>query len=195
MELEQKYLVRDWGTMDEARRVLSALAQVTQSKTQEQHDCYYDTEDLGLLRRGASLRIRRKKDRYTLTIKTGGDRTEGRFCREEQEFPLNRPDPELCRAAILSAFPDLRADCSFHPTAQVDNCRTTLLLDGLVEGALDQVTYFCLPNGENTELQLELEVVADGGEELLDRLIQALRTVPGLTPMTESKYQRAMRER
>ncbi len=192
MELEQKYLVLDAETMNQARLLLSTLASVARTQTKAQHDVYYDTRDLSLLRRGASLRVRRKGTQYTLTIKSGGDRADGRFCREEQEFPLRLPDPELRREAILSAFRDLPANCTFRPVAKVENQRTTLLLDGTVEAAFDRVTYPQSAAPEQEELQLELEVVAEGGEPLLDRLVQALRSVPGLTPMTESKYQRAM---
>lgn len=192
MELEQKYLVLDAETMNQARLLISTLAPATRSQTKVQHDVYYDTRDLALFHRGASLRVRRKGTQYTLTIKSGGERTDGRFCREEQEFPLRLPEPELCREAILSVFRDLPADCTFRPVAKVENQRTALLLDGKVEAAFDRVTYPQSAAPEETELQLELEVVAEGGEPLLERLVQALRSVPGLTPMTESKYQRAM---
>ena len=192
MELEQKYLVRDEEALSEARLLLSTLALAEGPECGVQHDVYYDTRDLSLLHRGASLRVRRKGTRYKLTIKGGGGRTDGRFCRTEQEFPLRLPDPELCRSAILSAFPDLPADCGFRPVAWVENQRTTLLLDASVEAALDRVTY---PPSGGRELQLELEVTGSGGEALLDRLVQALRSVPGLTPMTESKYERAMSRR
>lgn len=192
MELEQKYLVLDPEAANRARLLISTLAPVTRTQTKAQHDVYYDTRDQALLRRGASLRIRRKDTKYTLTIKSGGDRNGGRFCREEQEFPLRLPEPELRREAILSAFRDLPANCTFRPVAKVENRRTTLVLDGKVEAAFDRVTYPQSAAPEEEELQLELEVVAEGGELLLDRLVQALRSVPGLTPMTESKYQRAM---
>lgn len=192
MELEQKYLVRDEEAMNEARLLLSTLAPAGQPEHGEQHDVYYDTRELFLLHRGASLRVRRKGNRYRLTIKEGGGRAGGRFCRPEQEFPLRLPDPELCRSAILSAFPELPANCGFRPVAWVENRRTTLLLDGKVEAALDRVTYALGGAPTGGELQLELEVTGEGGEALLDRLVQALRSVPGLTPMTESKYERAM---
>lgn len=192
MELEQKYLVLDAETMNQARLLLSTLAPVAQTQTKAQHDVYYDTRDLSLLRRGASLRVRRKGTQYTLTIKSGGDRAEGRFRREEREFSLRLPDPELRREEILSAFRDLPANSTFRPVAKVENQRTTLLLDGTVEAAFDRVNYPQSATPEEVELQLELEVAAEGGELLLDRLVQALRSVPGLTPMTESKYQRAM---
>lgn len=192
MELEQKYLVLDTDTMNRAGALLASLAPAAQPQEKEQHDVYYDTRDLDLLHRGASLRVRRKGKQYTLTIKDSGSRTDGRFCREEQEFPLRLPEPELCREAILSTFRDLPANCTFRPMARVENRRTVLLLDNAVEAAFDHVTYPQSSAPEREELQLELEVVSEGGEALLDRLVQALRSVPGLTPMAESKYQRAM---
>ena len=192
MELEQKYLVENEEAMSEARLLLSTLVPASRPEPKAQHDLYYDTRDLDLLNRGASLRVRRKGTEYLLTIKDGGGRRDGRFCRSEQEFPLRLPDPEFCRPAILSAFPDLPANCDFRPMVGVENQRTTLLLDGKVEAALDRVTYTQGGTPTGGELQLELEVTGAGGEALLDRLVQSLRSVPGLTPMSQSKYQRAM---
>lgn len=192
MELEQKYLVEDEDAMGKARLLLSTLVPASRPEDKAQHDLYYDTRDLALLNRGASLRVRRKGTRYLLTIKDGGSRQDGRFCRAEQEFSLRLPDPEFCRPAILSAFPDLPPNCDFRPVVGVENQRTTLLLDGRVEAALDRVVYTQGGAPTGGELQLELESVGEGGEALLEQLVQALRSVPGLTPMSESKYQRAM---
>lgn len=192
MELEQKYLARTEDALTQALCLLQVSCTVSQRTTKIQHDVYYDTPDLLLFRRGASLRVRRKGKRYTLTLKDAGRRTAGRFSRREEEYPLHLPDPDLKRDTILNVFPCLPANAVLRPTVEVENTRTVLLLNGVVEAAFDHVTYARGGAPVGTELQLELESVADGGEGLLDELGTVLRPVRDLVPLTASKYQRAM---
>lgn len=184
MEVEFKFLaekrtqiewvahaVQDWGW------------KVTQTGRAIINDTYYDTPDRDLLAAGDSVRRRAEKGQLKVTVKTGKTTEDGLFRREEWEKPLAEVGQNyFAQKGLIS-------------TLHVHNTRRTFALtkgDCEVELALDLVGYRFPGRPAARDFQVELELKSETGAEEFMRLGEAVKKLPGLTPATQSKYQRGM---
>lgn len=199
IELEQKYVVdspRPWVIEAELLALMRRGGYaVTFLAEGLQEDTYYDTPEDSLLLEDSSLRLRRKGEGCTLTIKLPLEQQGATFVRREEELVLgSNEDPG---AFVAQCLPRLALP-ALAPVAQVENLRRTYEVAGVAgcrfELAFDDVT-FLAPNTGRTarERQVEIERVT-GTEGDLARLVGATAgRIEGLHGLTDSKYQRARR--
>lgn len=192
MEIEGKYLAESLAVLRQAEQFLTNMTAADEKKSCVQTDIYYDTRGGVLASSGASLRVREKDGKRKLTIKGPARREGARFDREENEFPLRSPNWEEQKEAVFRLLPMLPLNSRLFDALTVENSRRTYLLDGKVEAAFDTVHYRRGHAYVGPDYQLELEVKAEGGEELLEKLMAAMAAITGLTAMEQSKYQRGL---
>ncbi|WP_312642370.1 CYTH domain-containing protein [Hydrogenoanaerobacterium sp.] len=202
IELEKKYYFTDCVIFTRTETFLNNQSDfaVANLGEQLQTDTYYDTAE-GVLRTAkASLRIREKSGRYTLTVKSppnkSGDGTQP-LEREEAELELESSSLDEQIGFILKHLNFFDGKASFSPCLTIKNKRSTFLLKGInavLEMVFDQVTYENPVKKTAREYQIEIELKSGGTgkEELLQFADSLERNVSGLIPTQDSKYQRGM---
>ena len=154
---------------------------------------YFDSADRKLTKAGFSLRVRQivnGAQGYRQTVKSDGN---GTFRRQEWEWFLDGPQPDLGRLAEVPAFPLQAAPlATVKPLFSTEVTRTTFTLrpvpGSTVEMALDDGAVVASCGSEPLrELELELK---QGDPGVLVRLaLELLETAP-LSLFNESKAQR-----
>jgi inorganic triphosphatase YgiF len=190
LELEIKLLVPAGMEAElEAHPALAAPAETRQETT-----TYFDTEAGDLAQRGASLRIRRRGNRLTQTLKLRG--AGGPFARGEWEWPVEQEEPALDRLAETPAAPWLGGLGPLRPAFTTEVRRSIRLLrrDGaVVEACLDRGEIRAgAAREEVRELELELK---EGPAAPLYRLAAELQAAFPLTLGAEAKSERGWRLR
>lgn len=178
MELELKYIMVDATAEGVLATVLADGWHITESREISQRDVYYDSPELSVKKAGNSMRLRYCEGEVLFTKKTALTCKDGLFRREEEEYPVSAPPPELD---------------GLGPVLTVDNRRNIYLIekDGcVVELAFDLVTYRADGKEAGPERQLEVELKSQTDLPALEELAVKLIALPGIIPMTTSKYDR-----
>lgn len=201
MEIEAKYSILDERTYG-ALKHLPQLAEfsVTEGETYHLHDVYLDTDDHRILAAGYACRQRLEAGRFTLTLKRLSTSQGSIHRREEIKWATHEapgPDPSQwpenpVRGRVLA----LNGNRPLSPLFALDQDRHLHVLrseDGRVvaELALDRV-YIGADKASQHFLELEVELIGEGTEEDLDRIVAALGDVAGLAPQPTSKFERAL---
>ncbi len=201
MEIEAKFGIPDERTF---RRLLEtttlagfSLSEATLIKL---HDRYLDTAGRAILAGGYACRLRRQDGRTLVSLKGLGGAAGAVHRRAEYQVELTDPlppqewPPGQARDLALS----LGGGEPLLPLFELEQTRhCRLLYDGdraVAELALDRVEVYGadLRRPTISFLELEAELLADGSEEDLHRLVADLQTVWGLTPEPRSKFERAL---
>ena len=170
----------------------------------EIHDIYLDTKDRFLLKKGASLRCRRKDDRLRVTFKSSPFLQGNRLVRDEWEQEVSRGEfqallhtgrvPGFCASAVQG----LVGEKALSPVLALRNHRKVRSVvhnhRGLVaEMSLDDLLF--IRNGkEDPCFGIEVELKGEGEEADLEILSKELRKrFPELEPDTETKFEKGMR--
>lgn len=174
-----------------AVKALTGAFPASEANVSQLHAIYFDTPTRALRDAGYSLRIRRKGDVYTQTLKFRGDG--GLFQRDEWEAEVPGPelDLSLLTAASLGA---VIGDQALEPAFTVDVERRIHVWtqkDLEIEVAIDVGSIHA---GDRSEpiAELELELIRGSARTLFD-LGRALLSVGQLTPLFESKSERGFR--
>jgi len=202
LEIEEKLQVHSSRVFDRIRQDGHvARLPIKRGRLVLQHDTYLDTPGGLLYREGASLRLREKDGRVSLTLKTP---VEGARVRNEEEDFLTAEQADDARGGMLhrvssavatsavaySGTPDLIPILSAH------NQRETWHLtshSGCAKLCFDWVRYTSAlpsvdaPAAEEYELEVELQ---QGPRSLVAEVAQSLSRRYGLVPRTQSKYAR-----
>ncbi|MFS8980668.1 CHAD domain-containing protein [Cupriavidus necator] len=117
---------------------------------------YFDTPELDLRRRNASLRVRNDGDHLVQTLKSVGERGAGMFQREEYESPVAGWQPDTMKlhelvpkgACVRGIFDADGLDQRLAPVFSADISRTVVPLK--------------LPEGDEIELAIDRGVVSAG---------------------------------
>ncbi len=172
LEREHKFLIEgDFPEVGKLREACRASGlELRLSTPRDQHDVYYDTPDLRLLRAGAALRIRRFGDEVLATYKTAGEVRGSFHAREEIEQPYSAPWPADI-ASRLAAFGVLN---TVGPLVALSTRRKRYLLWGARE---DQ------DNAALAELSLDDVTVSHGDRQVHFRELEleAAPTLPDAT--------------
>ncbi|MFP4345344.1 MAG: CHAD domain-containing protein, partial [Anaerolineales bacterium] len=198
MEVEAKFKVPD-------AEVFSQLQVVTQlehfdlgapqSFTVE--DTYLDTEKRHLWRGGYALRRRLEGRGILMTLKALGGGTRPIWHREELEILLLNEKPPVYwpTSEIRSRLLDLTEGASLDPLFSL---RQKRIVRPILEErrriailSLDEVSMVQRSQRERF-LALELELVTEGAEGALERLVTLLAERWQLVPATQSKFERAL---
>jgi triphosphatase len=150
---------------------------------------YFDTSDRALKKAGFSLRIRHRldDDSYVQTVKSAGN---GNYQRQEWEWPIGAPRPDLGRLAEVSGLPDVGSDDSRLRALFRTEVRRTKLVVTPAAGTKIELAHddgaIVAGNGSAplSELELELKV---GPQEALFRFGLELLQVAPLALVAESK--------
>jgi triphosphatase len=163
--------------------------------TRRTYTVYYDTPELALRDRGATLRLRRVGSSWTQTLKLSARVEAGLHQREEIEtrVPTQRLNYEVLRrspAGDLFADPDLPRKLA--PVFVIDVKRTTRQLETIPGSRIE----FCLDRGtisagnvQRPISEIELELKAGSPVHLIDLALALVREVP-LRPEFASKAER-----
>lgn len=199
MEIEAKFAVPNRETYRGLLRLreLAGYTLIPTASTQVT-DRYFDTADGRLLAAGYACRLRAEGGSALATLKGLGGAQGALHRREEQEVQLDAwtPDvtawpPSPARDLALT----LSGGAALQPLFGLEQHRTRAdVVDGarrVAELSLDAVRAVI---GRRPALyyELEMELKAEGTEEDLTRLAQALSAEYGLKPETRSKFERAL---
>lgn len=208
-EIELKYLVRDdavfraWLESDWARDLGDVT--VSEAKTAEVEDVYFDTPHRALDRHGFGARLRRRGHRVTLTIKSAGRSTvtvpggtiPSRALRRriELEGPASmRLDPDAWPESPARELVDeLRGAARLRPLFTIRQRRHERKVsapDGIALFTLDEVEVHAGRTVAGAFTALEVEA-SDGREGLLHRLATVLESSGLVTPEPRSKEELA----
>jgi triphosphatase len=165
MEIELKLLLAPGDLRKVGRHASVAALRAGRGHTDRLISVYYDTPGAALARAGVALRVREARGRWVQTVKGDGASAAGLHSREELEWRLARPEPDIARltgtpfealfsSATVSGHlaPVFRTDFVrvVRPLAWPDGTRAELALDhGSVRagGRTDPIS----------ELELELQ--------------------------------------
>jgi CHAD domain-containing protein len=201
MEIEAKYSILDERTYRALEHLphLAGFA-VTEGETHHLHDEYLDTTAHHLLAAGYACRKRSEAGRFTLALKSLGT-ADGSVHRREEIKWATREDPGAAPGRwadnpLRDRLLDLIGERTLIPLFALEQERHLHLLrsdDGRVvaEFALDRV---CVGAGEVSQrfIELEVELIKEGGEQDLNRIVTALGEIAGLAPQPTSKFERAL---
>lgn len=198
-EIELKLRVQPAG-LPQLRAALTRLAGGARARPAKLTSLYFDTPHLSLLQAGAALRVRRpaglaQPRRWVQTLKGGGAVHGGLHVREEQEWPVARPLPDLTK--LKPAAPDLPwSDIApqLMPVFSTEFQRSLwrIIHQGSeIEAALDRGM---VHSGERQEdiLELELELKAGQPAALYGLALELAAQLP-LAPDPVSKAERGYR--
>jgi HD superfamily phosphohydrolase/uncharacterized protein YjbK len=208
IEIEKKYYVKNKQAFEEVQTFLrSSFSDFIKEKdTIGQSDTYYDTAAKLLYSSNRTLRIRKVSSNYTLTIKvptrplSSTEQPNRQNERFEYEKPIENCSLESARDYISKYVPEFTQTdhYQFIKTLEITNHRKKICLDKnniVFEVAFDDVTFNNpLTNKQHHEFQIEIELKSDfihrvNLKHLTDQIEQSIK---GLTPTTESKYERGL---
>jgi inorganic triphosphatase YgiF len=95
MEIELKLLLAPGDLPRVGRHASVAALRAGRGRTDRLTSVYYDTAHGALAHAGVALRVREVRGRWVQTVKGGGASAAGLHAREEQEWRLPSPDPDL----------------------------------------------------------------------------------------------------
>lgn len=174
MEIELKLLFSPEDLRQAGRHPAVTALRAGRGRTDRTVSIYYDTPDAALAKAGAALRLREVRDRWVQTVKSGSGAAAGLHEREEREWRVAGPQPDLGRLARtpfaeLFASPHIAGRLApvfrtefervIRPLAWPDGTRVELALDhGSVQA------------GERAEpiSEMELELKAGDATRLFD---------------------------
>lgn len=190
-ELKLRVQVTD---LPRIRATLTRLAGGVSARHVKLTSLYFDTPHLSLLQAGAALRVRRVGRRWVQTLKGGGSVQGGLHVREEQEWPVPRPLPDLTKLkpAVGLSWSDIGPQLVPVFSTVFQRSLWQISYQGSeIEAALDRGIVQC---GERQEdiLELELELKA-GAPAVLYQLALELAAVAPLAPDPVSKAERGYR--
>lgn len=214
LEIEAKFRVTDPELLGVIRHIsaLAARYPLVNPDSVRNEDTYFDTDDLKLARHGKTLRVRAFPDRTQVTFKSSDQNKPGDlFQRTEIQSDANRltadfsvldPDalPDDVAAAVHAA---IKRHDSLRPIVRLSQTRETRDIaradasDVLGELSIDHVDVF-RPAGEHDWQSaggfdaVELEGAEDVTAGELEPLAEELGRVPGLSPDSLNKVQRAL---
>lgn len=199
MEVEAKLSIPDEQTF---QRLLEATSLAGYSQKEPKllhlHDQYLDTAEGGILAGGYACRIRQQDDLVLATLKGLGTVSGAIHRRLEHEVELPHPLPpqhwpaSAARDLALRLggreplVPLFEAEQSRHRSSLCDGDRLVAELN------LDRVRLFRESATAATYLELEVELVHGGSEELLVQIAQELQSEWGLQPQNRSKFERGL---
>ena len=195
-EIELKLLIEPEDISSFRRlSILKEWAQGAKPVTRTYLSIYYDTADLALLKAGMALRVRRVGRGWSQTIKGGGQVQGGLHQRQEWEYPVASPEPDLGvikDTAFAAELNRIIGKEKLLPVFATEFRRTIWNLafsgGGLVEMALDQGE---VRSGQHSEpiSEVELELKGGASNSLYDIALALLEKVP-LVPGSVSKAER-----
>jgi inorganic triphosphatase YgiF len=183
VETELKFLL----TEDAARR-LAAL----EGEEQDLVSTYFDTAGFDLLKRRATLRLRRQGEGWTQTLKAEGENAASRF-EDERESRDGRLDPAAFskRAVQIAGLKSIRGLAPVFETRIRRRARRVPQGGSIIELALD-LGEIEAGGGSAPVRELELELKSGAVEDLLDLAREHLRA-GGLSLSFTSKAERGYR--
>ncbi|RPF48597.1 CYTH domain-containing protein [Hydrogenoanaerobacterium saccharovorans] len=197
VELEKKYCITDSTAFYWVEDFLRAQENyaVTCLGEQMQTDTYYDTPSDELKNANVTLRIRKKANGSTLTIKCplphNGDSSFSE--RIEIEHEIANDALQEHKEFLQEHLGFLNLESFFEQQLIIKNKRKTFLLKSktaVLEMVFDRVTYEDAVGKTAYECQLEIELKS-GCKEELQQLCAALeQKVCSLIPTKQSKYNR-----
>ena len=171
---------------------------VSPLKTQNVHDVYFDTAERHIWNAGYAFRRRERPDGTLITLKAlqGGDKAVKR--REEMEVFIPRdetPDTEAFGALhqrVHTLTEGRNLNPLFHLRQQRTKRRAMMETCDVAELSIDEV-YLVDKKAQRqkTFRVLEIELLSDGTEEELDRIIQLVQDRWHLEPDPKTKLERA----
>jgi CHAD domain-containing protein len=204
VEVEAKFIIPDESTLQRLLETVSLAGFALGEETvTEIHDRYLDTEDGALLMNGFSCRLRRENHHYIATVKGLGSVSGAIHHRAEYETDLPEPSrpvswpPSTARELVLR----LSGGKPLVPLLEIKQTRhRRVLQEGqrpVAELVLDRVRFQrgrCRDEDRDEEITLELEVelLPDGGEGDLRRIALELEGRWGLPPQPRSKFERGL---
>ena len=199
MEIEAKFRVPNREVHRELLRMQSIAGYtIVRLKRVEVVDRYYDTADGRLLAADYSCRLRTQDGQVIATLKGLGTSPDGLHRRDEREvllpsLLLDPADWPVSPARELAL--DLTKGASLQPLFDLHQSRVKAnLMDGarrIGEWSLDEVRAV-VGRRPAFYYELEIELGPDGKESDLERVAEALKSGPGLTPEPCSKFVRGL---
>lgn len=194
-ELELKYLT------DKDFNIISLLSLLTKNgfsivnmQNVTNTDIYFDSPNKDLLKKSATLRIRKTNDKYFATFKYP-IKEDTKYC---ERIEMERELENNTFASLLNIFNDIQYDltniCPF-PTISIINHRYEIFLkNGEITIALsyDDVTY-SKDDIQEKETMVEIELKEGTNYELLDDIDDLIVNKLGLIPTKENKYERGLK--
>ncbi len=193
-EVELKLRVQA-ADLPQIRAALTRLAGAVRARQAKLTSLYFDTPHLTLLQGGAALRVRRVGRHWVQTLKGGGAVQGGMHVREEQEWPVPRPLPDLSKlmpAALGLPWPDIAPQLVPVFSSVFQRSVWRINYQGSeIEAALDRGAVLA---GERQEdiLELELELKTGQPAALYALALELAAWVP-LAPDPVSKAERGYR--
>ncbi len=199
MEVEAKFSIPDEQTFQTLLGATSLAGySLKEPALLHLHDQYLDTEGGSILAGGFACRIRQQDDLTLATLKGLGTVSGAIHRREEYEVELPRPLPpqHWPASAARDLALRLRGNEPVVPLFEAEQSRhRSRLFDGerlVAELNLDRVRLFRESATAATYLELEVELVQGGSEELLIQIAQELQAEWGLQPQSRSKFERGL---
>jgi CHAD domain-containing protein len=201
MEIEAKYLVRDPRRLAVAlsRGRLGAL-RLSEAKKEDFEDIYFDTGDRRLLSEGNTLRLRVRKRRRTLSLKSTGGSEGALHRRREMEVDIpvgtDPADPRSWpKGALARQVSRAAAGAHLVRIAEIHQrrVRRNALRAGraVAEISLDRVT-LRRDRRAATHTELEVELLRGGSEADVEQIVALLSPLARLEPLSTSKLERAL---
>ena len=199
MEVEAKFTIPDEETFQQLLEATSlARFNLIEPVLLDLQDRYLDTEAGAILAGGYACRIRRQNGITLATIKGLGTASGAIHHRIEHEVALPQPlppqqwPPGHARDIALRLSDGEPLDLLFeisqarHRRHLCDGDRTVAELN------LDRVRLHRGMETGATYLELEVELLPGGSEEILAQLVKELQAEWGLLPQSQSKFERGM---
>ncbi|WP_340820734.1 CYTH domain-containing protein [Methanolobus sp. WCC4] len=194
MEIEAKFIVSERDLFDSLMNIDQIEGfDVQDAVVKEFRDTYLDTVDMAIYGSGFSFRCREKPGKVVYTIKSLKSSGSLIHMREEVEFsmpeklPVRQWDNCVLRKRVL----EMIGSGELYPLFTVEHKRTDLKVMGptgqIAELSFDDVTIACDDN-EKSYLELEVELMGEGKEEVLHRIAEFFRDEIGLTVGSSSKF-------
>ncbi len=201
MEVEAKFAIPDEQTF---RRLLETAVlagfSLGEGTVVRLYDLYLDTAAGAIRAGGFACRLRREGTRYLATLKGLGGVSGAVHRRVEHQVKLSEPLPpwdwpsSAARDLVLPLLEDepitllFEIDQSRHSRSLLQGERVVASLSLDPVCICPRVPY---PRAD-TYLELEVEMLPDGSEADLHRLVDALESEWGLVPETRSKFLRGL---
>lgn len=200
LEIEAKFAIPDEATFRQLGRV-RALAgyALSAGRTDTLTDTFLDTPSRAIRSAGYYLRQRDMEGREGLlvTLKALASAAEAVHRREEIEsvLPCDQPPADWPAGPLRERVLGMIGEEPLHPVLSLRQIRTTRAVRRgrrtVAVLGLDRVE-FAAGGRVRTDLDLEVELTADGTEEDLVAMAAALQAEWGLAPQRRSKFERAM---
>ena len=198
MEIEAKFAVLDSVTL-QSLRFMAELAGYTVGAGREKRyrDCYLDSPDRRLYAAGYALRRRYREDDVLMTLKGlgGGEGVIHRREEVELQLPQEMPLAAWPQHALRKRVEELVGDAGLQTLIELSQVRVVRSVRDqrrtVAELSIDEVWIPTLAHNEPF-YEVEVELCADGAEADLEPIAAELQSTWGLTPVSDSKFERAL---